>query len=257
MSLSRSVGLSLAGILTVASLGWIVLGHQPVAAHDESADPALLSQPVQPQPPQETPKTTPSQELTELVNQGRGQRNDGDYDAALATFKKALAIAHTGKDLPGQAMVLNNIASILRYQSAESGSLPLAKKSMEVYEQALDMAQRAGSKYEEGYARLYLGELTAKHGEASKALLQMEKALALFEEVENDYYVARTLARIGETTLYKSNKPAEALPYFERSLPLFRKAEVPHEALVAIDHMKVAYTKLMANNKPQDPTILE
>src|SRR5947199_6761795 len=61
----------------------------------------------------------PSQEILAMCIQGRGLRNRGDRDAALAIFEEALQKAREKGDRSGEAWAMNNIASVYRYEGKD------------------------------------------------------------------------------------------------------------------------------------------
>ena len=200
----------------------------------------------------------PSAEVLSACLEGRGLRNQGNYDGARTSFDKALALAREKKDRSGEGWALSNIASTYRYEAGlitisakPSPQMPLVEKAAYFYEQARKIARESEDHYNEAYATLYLGVLAAGQGNADKAMKLYEETLPLFKAVDDNYYQARTFTFMGLTALHVQGKPDKALPYFEQALPHFREAEVWHEAAAALREMDAAYDRLAAQANPQ------
>src|SRR5262245_35327568 len=61
--------------------------------------------------------STPSAEVRGAVAKGRSLRNAGDNAGARAAFDAALKQARETKDTAGEALALNNLASVYRYEA--------------------------------------------------------------------------------------------------------------------------------------------
>ena len=202
---------------------------------------------------------TPTAEVVAAVARGRDLRNAGDFAGGRAAFDEALAKARATKDVAGEALALNNIASVFRYEAGltlitanQNPAADVMDKSAELYEQALRAARAAGDKTDEAYATLYLGVLAAGRGDPDKAFKCYFEALETYKALDNRYYIARTLMFMGSTTLYRRQKAEASLKYFESALPMFRDVKYWHEAQSVIEDMNVAYEQLKAeaNRRP-------
>jgi tetratricopeptide (TPR) repeat protein len=193
----------------------------------------------------------PSQEILAMCIQGRGLRNRGDRDAALAIFEEALQKARDRGDRSGEAWAMNNIASVYRYEGTDKKAAEHSQRATALYDQARIFAIQIGDKHNEAYATLYLGVLAAQRNEIEQAMTLYEKALPLFKEVEDPYYVARTCVFMGQATLHQKKQPMEALPFFEQALPNFREVEKWDEAAVALREIMTAYAQLAGAPAPQ------
>ncbi len=205
-------------------------------------------------PPQPVVKNpTPTADVVAAVARGRSLRNAGDFAGGRAAFDEALAKARSTKDVAGEALALNNIATVYRYEAGlarittnQNPPADLMDKSAEFYEQALRAARAAGNKTDEAYATLYLGVLAAGRGDADKAFKHYFDALETYKALDNRYYIARTLMLMGSTTLHRRQKAESSLKYFEAALPMFRDVKYWHEAQWVIDDMNIAYEQLKA-----------
>src|SRR5215475_10171784 len=145
----------------------------------------------------------PSQEILAMCIQGRGLRNRGDRDSALAIFEEALQKARDKGDRSGEAWAMNNIASVYRYEGTDKKAAEHSQRANALYDQARVFSMQIGDKHNEAYATLYLGVLAAQREEIEQAMKLYEAALPLFKEVEDFYYVARTNVFMGQATLHQ------------------------------------------------------
>jgi len=193
----------------------------------------------------------PSQEILTMCIQGRGLRNRGDRDAALAIFEEALQKARDKGDRSGEAWAMNNIASVYRYEGNDQKAAEHSQRATALYDQARIFSIQVGDKHNEAYATLYLGALAAQRDEIEQAMKLYEAALPLFQEVEDPYYVGRTYTLMGQTTLRQKKQPRESLPFFEQALPNFREVEKWDEAAAVLREIMAAYGQLAGAPAPQ------
>jgi tetratricopeptide (TPR) repeat protein len=190
------------------------------------------------------------------VSVGRKLRNEGNDVAAIKAFDDALAKARLLKDQAGEALALNNLATVYRYQAGLSlitaNQMPpaeLVNKAARYYEQALAAAKAAGDRFDAAYALLYMGVLAAGRGEGDAAFRQYNEALTAFKALEDRYYTARTLMFMGATELYRRERSEASLQHFELALPLYRDTQYWHEAQAVLRDMAVAYDRLMTEQQ--------
>jgi len=193
----------------------------------------------------------PSQPVLDLCVKGRMLRNEGEFDKARQAFDEALTFARANNDKSGEAWAISNIATVYRYQagltniSANSAvDVVLADKAIDLYKEALAIAQENKDKYNEAYATLYLGVLVAARGETDRAFKHYDSAMGLFKDVDDRYYIGRTFVFMGATTLYIKREPQEAIPFFDKALPELRDSEMWHEAQSVARDLFVAYGTL-------------
>jgi tetratricopeptide (TPR) repeat protein len=211
--------------------------------------------PIGKQPP--VADARPSPEVTAAVAVGRKLRNDGNDAAALKAFDDALAKARFAKDQAGEALALNNLASVYRYQAGlttitanQAPAADLVDQAARHYEQALTAAKAAGNRFDAAYAQLYLGVLAAGRGDSVLAFRRYEEAFTTFNALDDRYYLARTQMFKGQTDLYRRQRPKESLQHFEQALALYREAQIWQEAQVVLRDMAVAYDRLQAQARP-------
>jgi len=194
----------------------------------------------------------PSAEIAQLVDRGRGLRNQGDRNAALAVFEDALQKARAAGDKPGEAWAMNNIASVYRYEGTDKRAAEYFQRATALYEQARAFAVLNKDTHNTAYATLYLGVLAEQRGEVDQAIKLLETALPLFKEVDDPYYAARTCVFLGNAVLRHKHDPEKALSYFEQALPLFREVARWSDAAAVIPEMQAAYEQL-ARKATQPP----
>lgn len=89
-----------------------------------------------------------------------------------------------------------------------------------------------------------MGVLAAGRGETDRAFKLYNAAIELYKTLDDRYYVGRTLAFMGATTLYKKREPQNSIPFFEQALPELRESEMWHEAQAVARNLFIAYGAL-------------
>lgn len=96
----------------------------------------------------------PSQQVLDIAVKGRTLRNQGDFDGARQAFEEALAHARATNDKSGEAWAISNVATTYRYQAGlteisanSSVDVKLADKAIDLYKEALSIAQTNKDKY--------------------------------------------------------------------------------------------------------------
>src|SRR5262245_42356405 len=152
-------------------------------------------------PPAEAPLKNgrPTSEVAAVIAKGRALRNAGDLNGGRAAFDDALAKARAAKDVAGEALALNNVATIYRYQEGlqrmvanQNPPVDLIDKSADLYGKARTAARASGNKFDEAYATFYLGVLAAGKGDADQAFKHYDDAQTIFKALDDRYYIART-----------------------------------------------------------------
>jgi tetratricopeptide (TPR) repeat protein len=193
----------------------------------------------------------PSQQVLDMAVRGRTLRNQGDFEAARQAFDEALALARAINDKSGETWAISNLATTYRYQAGLTNisanlamDVVLADKAIDLYKEALAIAQENKDKYNEAYATLYLGVLAAGRGETDRAFKHYDAAMQLYKAVDDRYYIGRTYVFMGATALYIKRDPQDAIPFFEKALPELRESEMWHEAQAVAKDLFVAYGAL-------------
>lgn len=206
---------------------------------------------------QDAAEARPSAEIAAAVGVGRRLRNGGNDAAALKAFEDALAKARLTKDQAGEALALNNLASVYRYQAGlnvikanQKPAADLVDKAARHYEQALAAAKAAGDRFDAAYAQLYLGVLATGRGDSDGAFRRYDEAYAAFKLLDDRYYLARTQWLRGATELYRRQRPEAGLKHFEQALPLYREIQNWPEAQRVLLDMAAAYDQLLGQAKP-------
>lgn len=197
----------------------------------------------------ETGGETPASEAIRLYELGYEQTDRGEFQAALATFDRALIMAREVADRHLEAVILNDIAVVYRilgdYPQAlqflnqaftlrqdindSSGigqtlvnfgavyqSLADYPQALDFYQQALPILQGEQERYGEAVILTNMGELYRNLGQPTKALASFEAALSLFEQEGDRFAMGITLANIGAAY--------DALGEFSQSLEFYQKS---------------------------------
>ncbi|WP_254567802.1 CHAT domain-containing protein [Oscillatoria sp. HE19RPO] len=190
-----------------------------------------------------------AEEAWRLYELGYEQTDRGQFQEALATFERALAMAREVADRHLEGVILNDIAVIYRIlgdypQALEflnqaftlrqdindtSGigqtlvnfgavyqSLADYPQSLDYYQQALPILQGEQERYGEAVILTNMGELYRQLGQPKKALASFENALSLFEEEDDRFAMGIALANIGAAY--------DALGEFSQSLEFYQKS---------------------------------
>jgi tetratricopeptide (TPR) repeat protein len=190
-------------------------------------------------------RVNPSKEVAEICVAGRSLRNQGQFDAALAEFEKALNTARATKDPAGEAWSISNIATVYRYRAElePDKTAELIKTAAEHYQQAADISRKNADKYNEAYATLYLGVLAAMRKDVATAERNYAVALPLFRAVNDHYYMGRTYAFQARAAVQRSEFK-QAIELYEKALPLLRDVGRFNEVTQVEEELKAAKSAL-------------
>jgi serine/threonine protein kinase/Tfp pilus assembly protein PilF len=181
-----------------------------------------------------------------LTNLGVLEQEQQHFDKALEVFKRAQAIAEKayGPDHTDVADILANEATIYKHQNKLAEAAELNTHVLRIYE------NKFGPDHPRvGMILSNLGELNDVRGDHKAAMDNFQKSLAVFEgKLGKDHpYVSYPLLGIGGE-LMTMNKPAEALPYFERALAIRTASNMqPDQIAEARDKVAEAKKRLGAH----------
>jgi tetratricopeptide (TPR) repeat protein len=136
----------------------------------------------------------------------------GDYDRAIDSYQKALAINEGMQDKAGAAIQLQGLGNTHRGRGNFGAALDSYFKSLSLSEQAslkLSIAQTLGS----------IGIVRALQGQNTQALEYFQKSLAQFEANGDRVGMARMLSLKGNVNFIQSNFQ-QALDSYQKSLAL-------------------------------------
>jgi len=158
---------------------------------------------------------------------GRNLSDRGQYVKAIEAHSQSLDLKEEIMDdfitrkWAGHPRIQNArikvIAELIRLGRAyrRAGNLQLA---LEQHQRALDSIKKWGLKYpNEGKLYHNIGRVYLKQGKFPKALDNFKKALVLAERQGRASSIRSASHRIGDV-LHKTGKPAEAIPYYKKSI---------------------------------------
>ncbi|MGB3513519.1 MAG: CHAT domain-containing protein [Microcoleaceae cyanobacterium] len=198
---------------------------------------------LQNNPLQNNLKTEPQQ----LESQATEKVKNGQFKAALEILKRVLDIYNLKRDGDGIGRTLNKIAGVYDEQGKYINALEYYKKSLENaqkdknsektigslskigltysqlgwYEQAIDSYEQTLKENPPDKANITnkIGAIYRRLKDYSKALEYNEKALATYQENQDNIGIAKTLNYIG-VTYRKEEKYSEALEYHQQALTI-------------------------------------
>jgi CHAT domain-containing protein/Tfp pilus assembly protein PilF len=198
-----------------------------------------------------------AEEALQLYELGYEQTDRGQFQEALATFERALALARQSGDRHLEGVILNDIAVVYRIlgdypQALEflnqaftlrqdindtSGigqtlvnfgavyqSLSDYPQALDYYQQALPILQAEQERYGEAVILTNMGELYRQLGQPKKALTSFENALSRFEEEGDQFAMGIVFANIGAA--YDAlGELSQSLEFYQKSLAIATEVE--------------------------------
>jgi tetratricopeptide (TPR) repeat protein len=138
----------------------------------------------------------------------------GDYDAALASYQKGLALAEELGDKQLVSIATGCIGSVWQ----RKGKFDLA---MQHFEHDLELAEELGDKQGISIAKGLIGELYSVMGEFDKAIEFMQDNLTITEELGYQKGTAKALNTLGDIYFYKKDYKT-SLDFYDRSIGVTR-----------------------------------
>ncbi len=180
-------------------------------------------------------------QLQKLLDLADWQREQGQLEAALATYAKALAMTRKLNDRSEEGTALHNIGGLHR----ELGKPEEALKS---FQQALAIARELKDRRREELTLNYIGLVYSSLGKPHAALKSYQQALEILREVKDRLGEGITLHNIGG--LYRDlGKPEEALKSFQQALAIAREMEDRRGEGTTLNNIGLVYRDL---GKPEE-----
>ena len=132
------------------------------------------------------------------------------YESALETGKRGLALCRQAGDLQGEADCLNSLGMAYSRQGQVATALEQLQRSLSIHEQLRDQLGMAISLNN-------LGTVLFGQGRYDQSLAHYLRSLSLFESLGRRDMVATLYNNVGNIYLSQDNRP-EALNYYHRSL---------------------------------------
>ena len=148
------------------------------------------------------------------------QQETGDYPAAAASQRQALALFCDLGDLYGQAGALNDLGVVQQ----ETGDYPAAAAS---HQQALALFRDLGSPLGQAETLNRLGELSARTSATSQACERHTQALAIARDISVPLEEARALEGIGQCHI-QNDDPGNGAAYLRQALAIYQRIGAPH-----------------------------
>jgi tetratricopeptide (TPR) repeat protein len=190
----------------LSSAGWLcTIGLLTTAIPMLALPEGAIGQAVQPA----------SANVEQLMAIGKAQEKKGDFEGAIGTYRKALAIAEAVHNLPQQLSLLEAIGDtyqaegdVLTHKPDYLQAIKIFEQSLEPYQQALKIARQipnrqsewqillkiAGSYWDQGHASRGAGQEPAKRLTLNKQSLQfLQQALVIAKDLKNAELVKLTL----------------------------------------------------------------
>jgi tetratricopeptide (TPR) repeat protein len=209
-----------------------------------------------------------------LLGQGFASFNQGNYQAALDEFSKALELSQAEKNRPVEANCLlalgfvydrglnqkdvgvgyyvrslevfkelkdrKNEEILLSYIGVVYKDLGQPDKALEYYQQALPVERELGDETAEAATLHNIATVYSNIGQPDKALEYYQKALGLRKKLNDQKAVVRTLSNIG--IVYGNiGQPREAIKYLEQALTIARELKYRDVEAAALNNIGKVY----------------
>ncbi len=181
-----------------------------------------------------------------LDNLGRTYSDEGQGEAALGYFNKALPLYNEISERGGAALVLNDMGP------AYAG-IGEKQKALESYNKALDTWRALGSREGEALTLNNIGRLYRDLGQHQTALDYYNQALPVWRETGNRSGEALALSDMGRAYA-DLGQPQKALDYANQALPIFRETGSRRGEAMTLNNMGREHTDL---NDPSEAMKLD
>ncbi|MEW6496757.1 MAG: tetratricopeptide repeat protein, partial [Cyanobacteriota bacterium] len=172
----------------------------------------------------------------QLLQEGVGQLNRGQIQAALEKFQQALTIYEAIGERANIAVSLNNIGEAYRQLGQYS-------QALESYQQALTIRQDLGDRKGEGRTLNSIGLLYQSQGQYFQALDFYQQALKVIRELNNRIDEGTILNNIGG--IYRQlGEHTKALEFYQQSLAIRKELDDKAGEGVTLTNIGVAYFRL-------------
>ncbi|MFH7242905.1 MAG: tetratricopeptide repeat protein [Spirulina sp.] len=153
--------------------------------------------------------------ITLYNNLGEFHANQYAYQPALEAYEKALTLAISRADIPGQARSLFNLGDALR-----KCGRPL--QAVDYYQQALAQYQQLGNRQGEGGILNQLGNTYFQLSQYREAIKSHQQSLAIKQEISDRHGEGNALGNLGNA--YRLlGQYREAIEFYQQSLALQRE----------------------------------
>ncbi|MEH2145443.1 CHAT domain-containing protein [Nostoc sp.] len=154
-------------------------------------------------------------EADRLLTEGKQKLKQNQFQSALETFEKALALYKQVKDRKGEGNTLYSIGYVY-YDQAKFA------EAIEFYQQALVICRELDDRTQEAITLNEIGLSYNNLSQYPKALEYYQQALAIRQQIGDRSGVGATLNNIGEIYLSLAQYP-KALEYLQQALAIFKQ----------------------------------
>lgn len=157
------------------------------------------------------------QDLKILLEEGKRQWQQSLLPEAMASFRKALALARRERDRKGEGQATHGVGIVLSLQGHP-------RKSLKSFQQALLIRREVKDHRGEAETLLSIGNVYADLGQAKQALKIYQQAHLIFHEIKDRRGQGNTLNNIA-VLQSDLGKPDEALKTYQESLLIHREVK--------------------------------
>jgi len=150
----------------------------------------------------------------------------GQYDTALSQYLKAVDTAHTNGDKANEALVSNDMGALFAAQGRYGQALKAQQDAVNIYRQLNDRSYLMVS------ALAAYGDTLSAVGREDEGKKNIDEALKLAREVNNDASTAEVLNDLGDSYFYLGNY-SDARQQYEQALQLATKSKTPEQVVLA------------------------
>jgi CHAT domain-containing protein/Flp pilus assembly protein TadD len=172
----------------------------------------------------------------QLFQQGIGQYQISQFEAALQSWQQALTFYQQIKDREGERKSLGNLGLAYR-------ALGNYAKAIDHLQQTLDIAREIKDRQEEGNALLNLGVTYRNLGDHTKAIEYLQQTLNIVREIKDRQGEGNALLNLGVT--YRNlGDYAKAIEYLQQTLNIVREIKDRQGEGNALGGLGNAYSSL-------------
>ncbi len=187
------------------------------------------------------------QEAEALFTQGMQQAGKREYQAALMTYQKALAIYRKIGDRVNEGAVLR----LMGEAYADRADRDDYSQALQLYQQALDVHQKIPDKKEIGKTLNDIGNVYQKQGKYPEALARYQRSLDIWQELGDKEREGEMLNNFGVVYL-SQGRYRDALKAYEQAKLIFTMLGKKKNVATALDNIGLVRTELGQYDKARE-----
>ncbi|MGB5968698.1 MAG: tetratricopeptide repeat protein [Spirulinaceae cyanobacterium] len=171
--------------------------------------------------------------LKSLNNLGIGNASLGQYPEAIAFFEESLAIAQAIEDTSEQTYILHNLGGLYSLQNEYQQAIEVYQQSLKIFQETDNLSGEAASFNNLGIAYKSLGQY-------QKAIEFYQQSLKIFQDTDDYAQLAKALNNLGElhSLLGQYQK---AIEFYQQSLVIFREKSDQSGVASSLNNLGIAY----------------